>query len=89
MNSCNYSPEGHHKNQRLLLYSLPFAPREKLKDEREGVSLYSFMSFLSKYSPEAGSRNSSQLKVPDFLPVAALKAKLRILSHTIEMNITA
>lgn len=90
MNSCNYSPKGHHKNEKtFIMQSILFTHREKLKDDREGVSLYILMSFLSRDSPEAGSRNSSLLKVPDFLTVAALKAKLRVLPHTTEMNIAA
>lgn len=47
------------------------------------------MRFLCRDSPETGSSNSSHLNIPDLLPVAALKAKLRVLSHTRAMSISA
>lgn len=89
VNSCNYSPEGHHKNQNFYYNSLPFSPRENLKMKE--VLSAAIVLWVSYHKRQPWSRFQKQLpaKSPRFSSSNCTKSKLRVLSHTIEMNITA
>lgn len=53
--------------------------QREAKDGREGVTLYSSKRLLSRDGSAAGFRNSSQLRVLDFLPAAVLKGEAEVL----------